>query len=105
MASENTSLFWIGQESPRHKLALLAIVEAINGPWNQVLPTRNQLIDCNRVFPNIVDAYETLMFRVCALSNQLRDAEAEIKSLREIADSHWSIVKMIEADVVDQLGG
>lgn len=105
MASENTLRFWTGQESPRHKLALLESVEAINGPWNQVLPTRNQLIDCNRVFPNIVDAYETLMFRVCALTNQLRDAEAEIAALREVADSHESIVKMIEADVADQLGG
>lgn len=105
MASENTLRFWTGQESPRHKLALLESVEAINGPWNQVLPTRNQLNDCNRVFPNIVDAYETLMFRVCALTNQLRDAEAEIAALREVADSHESIVKMIEADVADQLGG
>lgn len=105
MASENTLRFWTGQQSPRHKLALLESVEAINGPWNQVLPTRNQLISCNRVFPNIVDAYETLMFRVCALTNQLHDAEAEIEALREIADTHQAVVAMIEADVADQLGG
>ena len=105
MAQQHELRFWPNQKSPRHGLALLESVEAIDGKWQQVLPTRNQLVDCKRVFPSIVDAYETLMFRVCALANQLREAEAEIAALREVADSHESIVKMIEADVVDQLGG
>ena len=105
MATQHELRFWPNQKSPRHGLALLESVEAIDGKWQQVLPTRNQLIDCKRVFPNVVDAYETLMFRVCALTNQLREAEAEIAALREVADSHESIVKMIEADVVNQLGG
>lgn len=103
MTQQHELRFWPNQKSPRHGLALLESVEAIDGPWQQVLPTRGQLVDCKRVFPNVVDAYETLMFRVCALTNQLRDAEAEIAALREVADAHESIVKMIEADVREEL--
>lgn len=105
MANQHELRFWPNQKSPRHGLALLESVEAIDGKWQQVLPTRGQLIDCKRVFPSIVDAYETLMFRVCALTNQLRDAEAEIEALREIADTHQAVVKMLEQDCADQLGG
>lgn len=83
MANEHALRFWTGQQSPRHGLAMLESVEAIDGNWNQVLPTRNQLLDCNRVFPSMVEAYETLMFRVCALRNQLEEAEREIAALRQ----------------------
>lgn len=103
MANQHELRFWPHQKSPRHGLALLESVEAIDGKWNQVLPTRNQLIDCKRVFPSIVDAYETVMFRVCALTNQLREAEAEIEALREVADTHQAVVAMIEEDVQNQL--
>lgn len=103
MATQHELRFWPNQKSPRHGLALLESVEAIDGKWQQVLPTRGQLIDCKRVFPSIVDAYETLMFRVCALTNQLRDAETEIEALREIADTHQAVVAMIEEDVQNQL--
>ena len=76
---------------PQHGVALVESLPSINTEWMVILPTRSQLRDTNRVFPQVVGAYEIALYQLslCLQENQqLRNEVAALRQCQEETQAH-----------------